>query len=64
MVKPQITLQRVHSNIAATTIPHSDEPPLFNIHSGLYFVGCTDKHPYQFVIQTYLDQLKHALYPV
>ena len=64
MLKLQITYQQVYFHTAITTIPHTNKPPLFHIFSGLYFLACAHKHPYQYMIQKGLAQLKCAMYPV
>jgi len=64
MLKLQITHHQVYFHIATTTIPHTDKPLLFRIYSGLYFLGCAHKYPYQYMIQKGLIQLQCAMYPV
>ena len=58
MLKLQMTHQQVYVHISATTTPHSHEPPHLHSLSHFFFLGCAQKHLYQYVIQRDLIQLK------
>jgi len=62
MLKLQMIHQQVYVHIAATTTPHSDEPPQLHNPSHFFFLDCEHKHLYQYMIQRDLIQLKCVMY--